>query len=36
VSTQRELGRGVGRSKVEAEQHAARAALALLEGAGGD
>ncbi len=32
VSNQRELGRGVGRSKVEAEQDAARAALALLEG----
>jgi len=32
VSNLRELGRGVGRSKVEAEQSAARAALALLEG----
>lgn len=32
VSNVRELGRGVGRSKYEAEQSAARAALALLEG----
>jgi len=32
VSNLRELGRGVGRSKVEAEQNAARAALVLLEG----
>jgi ribonuclease-3 len=31
VSDQRELGRGVGRSKLEAEQEAARMALALLE-----
>jgi ribonuclease-3 len=32
TSTLRELGRGVGRSKVEGEQNAARAALAFLEG----
>jgi ribonuclease-3 len=31
VSDQRELGRGMGRSKLEAEQEAARAALADLE-----
>jgi ribonuclease III len=32
ISTLRELGRGVGRSKVEGEQSAARAALVFLEG----
>lgn len=31
VSDERELGRGVGKSKLEAEQNAARAALELLE-----
>lgn len=35
VSNLRELGRGVGRSKTEAEQSAARAALHLLEGTSG-
>lgn len=32
MSNLRELGRGVGRSKVEAEQNAARASLLVLEG----
>jgi ribonuclease-3 len=31
ISDQRELGRGMGRSKLEAEQEAARVALAVLE-----
>ena len=31
VSDERELGRGLGRSKLEAEQQAARAALEALE-----
>jgi ribonuclease-3 len=35
LSQARELGRGVGRSKLEAEQSAARAALLALEDAGG-
>lgn len=33
ISSARELGRGSGRSKLEAEQNAARAALSSLEGA---
>jgi ribonuclease-3 len=32
ISHKRELGRGIGRSKLEAEQNAARAALTSLEG----
>jgi len=35
VSDQRELGRGSGRSKIEAEQEAARAALEALQGGHG-
>ncbi|MET0283994.1 MAG: ribonuclease III [Polyangiales bacterium] len=35
LSNTRELGRGTGRSKLEAEQSAARAALLALEGSGG-